>query len=386
MAACLCIIAICSSVFAEGYGEEWTSWGYDLKNTRSTPSVGPQTNKLKWEYNIGRCGKLTSPLLVSGDTGYITDDLGRIYAIDLTNQKRTKWVYQLSEQYYYNRPSPFIDGDMIYVAGDKKIYAISTESGLPQKTYKVASGVAGFTLYNNEIYAIDEGNNLVAIEKDSGGIKWQIQLIDTYSMPCYPAIDSNLNAIYIGGDRYLCAVDLVSGISRWCYEFPKNEQPPENSNSGDCYYSSSAPAISEDGVIYLSHCENLYAIHPDGELKWEFMSTEMIRSSIAIFGDTLYFGDLSGMFYALDRNDASLRWYYQSQDMISSPPVVGKDGTCYFKSGDSNIYALSSDGNLKWVFATQKPWEISSELSLANGELHAAVSNNILTFGKPTDH
>ncbi|MFH0856378.1 MAG: PQQ-binding-like beta-propeller repeat protein [bacterium] len=380
LATCICFILFIGEI---SFAQDWQYWGYDLKNTRTTSSIGPQTNKLSWQYGMGRCNTFTSALIVSKNTGYITDDMGNLYAIDLLNPKRTKWVYQIDQKYYYHRPSPVVNGDMVYVQSDDKIYGISSETGLPQKTYEVGAMVLGFTLYDGRLYVVSSENNLIAIEADSGGTKWKVKLLGEYGIPCYLAIDAGRNTIYAAGSSYLCAVDLINGASRCYYEFPAENHPiDESTKQGGGYYSmSTAPAIAEDGIIYAGHYDKMWAIHPDGTLKWAFIAKNPICASPAISGDTVYFGDMSGIFYALNRNDAQVKWIYETQAPVFGAAVIGGDGICYFKSGDANIYALSPDGNIKWVYGTTEHWELFSELTLANGQLFACVYNGILTFG-----
>lgn len=379
---CLYIMAISSPILAQGNSAGWASWGYNLENTRSTPSLGPQTNNLAWQYQSGRCNRFTSPLIVSNDMGYITDDIGNLYAIDLGNPKSTKWVYRIEEKYYYSPPSPFLDGNSVYVNSGIKISAISTQSGLPQKTYEIGAHVLGFTLHNKRLYVVDDDSNLSAIETNTGRIKWKIKLMDNF-IPCYPAIDKSRNVIYVAGESHLCAVDLTNGTSRCYFEFPDSDEDypiAEKEQDPGYYHRSTSPAIAEDGTVYIGHSDKMLAINPEGTLKWTFLASA-IYSSAAISGDTIYFGDMSGMFYALNRNDASVRWSYQTQAPILSSAVIDGDKTSYFKSGDANVYALSSKGLLKWVYGTNQPYEPFTEITLGQ-ELYITVSNTILAFGK----
>jgi outer membrane protein assembly factor BamB len=74
---------------------------------------------------------------------------------------------------------------------------------------------------------------------------------------------------------------------------------------------SSAPALGADGTIYFLPWDSyLYALNPDGTLKWRFYHTEVF--------------------------------------MISSSPTIGADGTIYF--GSDYFYAVNPDGTLKWSF------------------------------------
>ncbi|MEM2050807.1 MAG: PQQ-binding-like beta-propeller repeat protein, partial [Thermoproteota archaeon] len=49
---------------------------------------------------------------------------------------------------------------------------------------------------------------------------------------------------------------------------------------------------------------------------------------------------------------ARLKWKYRTGGMILSSPAIGADGTIYFGSDDTHLYALNPDGSLKWKYKT----------------------------------
>ena len=68
----------------------------------------------------------------------------------------------------------------------------------------------------------------------------------------------------------------------------------------------SSPAISADGTIFFgsSNDRHLYAVNPDGTLKWKFTTGAILS--------------------------------------IDSSPAIGADGTIYFSSDDGNLYAVGA--------------------------------------------
>jgi len=76
----------------------------------------------------------------------------------------------------------------------------------------------------------------------------------------------------------------------------------------------SSPAIGADGTIYVGSWDyNLYAVKPDGTLRWKFAAGNPVFSS----------------------------------------PAISADGTIFFgSSNDRHLYAVNSDGTLKWKFTT----------------------------------
>ncbi|MEM2179004.1 MAG: PQQ-binding-like beta-propeller repeat protein [Candidatus Methanomethylicaceae archaeon] len=106
--------------------------------------------------------------------------------------------------------------------------------------------------------------------------------------------------------------------------------------------SSSSPSISKDGTIYVSFNDNyLYALNPDGKLKWKFDAELNVDSSPAIDSNgTIYFGSYDNYLYALNL-DGKLKWKFRTRDKIeSSSIVIGPNKTIYCKDWEGYLYAI----------------------------------------------
>lgn len=97
----------------------------------------------------------------------------------------------------------------------------------------------------------------------------------------------------------------------------------------------------------------------DLEQAWFFNTDDVVTATPAVVGDSLYVGDWTGRFYALDRDDGSLRWSFQAEpheqvyagQIVSSAAVadVGGTRTVYFGAGKT-LYALdAATGEEVWV-------------------------------------
>jgi outer membrane protein assembly factor BamB len=115
----------------------------------------------------------------------------------------------------------------------------------------------------------------------------------------------------------------------------------------------SSPAITDDGTIYFGSRDwKFYAVTPQGKLKWAFPTGAWVDSSPAIGADgTIYFGSWDTNFYALNPNGTK-KWSFPTGDVIDSSPAIGADGTIYFGSHDKKLYALKPNGTKKWDFNT----------------------------------
>jgi len=118
------------------------------------------------------------------------------------------------------------------------------------------------------------------------------------------------------------------GTGKWVFE---TENPVE-----------SRPAIGADGTIYLCTSDKLYAVNPDGTVKWTFEAGGVgsLNGTPALCEDgTIYVGGW-GKVYALNP-DGTEKWVCETGDLMSTSPAVALDGTIYAGSDDGNIYAIA---------------------------------------------
>ena len=75
-------------------------------------------------------------------------------------------------------------------------------------------------------------------------------------------------------------------------------------------------------------------------------------SSPAIGPDgTIYVGSQDDYLYAVNSN-GSLKWRLQTGDVVRSSPAIGTDGTVYVGSYDNRLYAINPGGTIKWYYIT----------------------------------
>ena len=89
-----------------------------------------------------------------------------------------------------------------------------------------------------------------------------------------------------------------------------------------------------------------------GRVKWRFQVDAQFgyllqRPAVGPDG-TVVAIDPAGNVYALSAN-GGLKWIFNTGGFAAGPPSIGADGTVY-AAASSTIYAISSDGALKWSF------------------------------------
>jgi PKD repeat protein len=115
---------------------------------------------------------------------------------------------------------------------------------------------------------------------------------------------------------------------------------------------SAVPVIGSDGTVYVGNYDkNVYAINPDGSLKWTYTAGNSFSGPPAISADgTIYIGNyLDKMVYALNP-DGTLKWTYNATAIINGGPTIGPDGTIYIGNNEDTLYALNPDGTKKWSY------------------------------------
>jgi parallel beta-helix repeat protein len=142
-----------------------------------------------------------------------------------------------------------------------------------------------------------------------------------------------------------------------------------------------SPALGLDGTIYFGSGKSLYAVNPNGTVKWSYEIWggyyEWIESSPVVGSDgTIYIGSHADRLYAFNA-DGTVRWYYATGLDIVSSPAIGSDGTVYFGSEDNYLYAVTPDGDLIWRFLTSGQMSYSSPCVGSDGTIYIGSGHNI---------
>jgi PQQ-like domain len=99
-------------------------------------------------------------------------------------------------------------------------------------------------------------------------------------------------------------------------------------------------------------------------VKWSFTTGAVISySSPAIGTDgTVYIGSYDGNLYALD-SEGQLKWKYHTGAGIRTSPSIGDDGTVFIGARHGRLFALTLDGILKWTYDTDGDIRSSTAVS-----------------------
>lgn len=121
-----------------------------------------------------------------------------------------------------------------------------------------------------------------------------------------------------------------------------------------------SPAIGRDGTVYTGagDLEKLYALAPDGKVRWFFPSKGRPFEPPAVASDgTVYFGGDSPVaegsrFYAVAPSGVE-RWHIDTPSLWFFAPAINSSGTIYFggytvRSQTSSLYSVDASGTILW--------------------------------------
>jgi len=379
------------SVVAKG---PWPTYGHDRRHTCRSPYKGltEQPVKPKWTFTSPGGHGISSPTAIGDD--------GKLYVGTWKNRqfKRSKmkghsgtlcslfpdgtldWMHDsergsLLASGVESSPLLLSDGKIIFGKDDGHVYALNLKGEViwdfscddpfdPDNPYDdneqvIPSPVLG---PNGIVYVCSHWAN-VYNPKVMGELSRRIPMIKRFNIK--PVKKPQWSKIY--------AIDPRTGSREWVYDLSLGSSYSKR-------ITPASPAVGDDGTIYFGTHDNsyrgyLYALNPDGTLKWIFPKSDQeqiytLSSTPSIADDgTIYIGSFSGKnktsLYAINP-DGTLKWYYEIlENRITAIPAIGPDGTIYVgshnwgfisnprMSKESHMYAIRDLGDrpsLKWKF------------------------------------
>ncbi len=154
-------------------------------------------------------------------------------------------------------------------------------------------------------------------------------------------------------------------------------------NLGDARVMAS-PTVGPDGTIYVVNAAGtLFAVAPDGKPRWTAQTGRALKSAPALGSDgTVYHASMDGKLYAVapptSGDQGVVRWTFDFGEHLGptplqtvptgSPgaaggadgigsgasPTVGPDGTVYVGANNSNYYAITPTGQMRWLFEAER--------------------------------
>jgi len=206
-----------------------------------------------------------------------------------------------------------------------------------------------------------------------------VYALDSFTGICYWRFNtgsSNLpSPVVVDGVVYIATMDGVYAVNAYT-----GEQIWKTTEGWDFFVST--PAVS-DGILYVGSMveHRLYAFRTsDGQLLWQYTTSNYVNSSPAVYGNTVFVGGRDGYLYALNAATGTLRWKFNGGDDMTSSPVV-HNGVVYTSCHNGNVFALdAASGSLIWNHTAATLQSGYSSPTFSNGKIYLSAGNGVFAL------
>lgn len=231
-------------------------------------------------------------------------------------------------------------GVVYFQTGLSSLYAVDAESGRILWTY-VRQDTSQFSirgssrpsLYQNLVFSGFSDGSLVAFNKDTGSVVWEVFLNRNRrfrDIDASPVVDGDLIYVQAFDDQLYC-ISALQGSVQWKTDFG-----------------------GYDGV--LIDRENIFASTTDnqvvaldkksGNVRWKYSSQHGLPTKPVPYKGMIVFGESQGSLVFLNAQSGKVEGKFApGRGIMSTPAVIDPKSQVYFVSGEGNLYALEAE----WV-------------------------------------
>ena len=327
-----------------------------------------------WVFQTG--GPIISSPAIAGDGSILVGSQdSRVY--DVARDGTLKWSYATGD-IIFSSPAVAHDGTVYIGSDDDHLYAVTPGEGKPRWIVQLGAcpqrvGVgpeasrcdvdAGPTIGPDGVLYVG-GDGIYAINPD-GTLRWHF--VTNGHVSSAPALLPDGTVVAGSQDNTLYAVTPREGRPRWIVQLGACPQRVGIGPEASRCDVDGGPTIGPDGVIYTGG-DGIYAINPDGTLRWHFVTNGHVSSAPALLPDgTVVAGSQDNVLYAVAPTGQK-RWDFRAGADIEPAPAIGDDGTIYVGSDDHKLYAIGPDGVLRWAFTTGA--DVRSSVAIGNGIIY----------------
>jgi len=275
-------------------------------------------------------------IIVEGETAYLSYNQ-HVYAINISDGKE-KWRFPSeanSKISFYAAPILTSDGQLLAGGYDHVLYSLDPEKGTENWSFKEAKNryVGSPLASETGIFAPTADDHLYALDL-KGQLSWSFQTQG--AQWAAPVTDPGCKCVYLASmDHRLYAIDSQTGKAKW----------QTNDLGGSMV---GTPAYSPDGMLYIGTFNSeMVAVNAEsGGILWQKPTDGWVWGGPALKEGKLYFGDLSGSFYAMETN-GSIDWKIKPDGPIAQTPLLAEEAI-YFTTQAGSIYAIDYAGKIRW--------------------------------------
>lgn len=234
------------------------------------------------------------------------------------------------------------DGTLYFGTANRCFYAY-TSAGAQKWMYRTDANISGNAAVSGDgsVYLVTTGR-LIALTS-TGAEKWSTPFrFTSTATPSSVLVDSSGTAYFGTDDNHIYAVN-PDGTLKWsCTTGGAVRYGLSMSPDGSTVY-----ATASDGRAYAVNATN-------GAFRWRSTAISTVYNCAVADDGSVYVGSTNGKLYAFS-SSGTQKWVYQMQSKATCAPAIGLDGTVYIGSQDMNLYAVNPLGTEKWFYRTGGP-------------------------------
>ncbi len=358
------------SLRAELADSPWPMFHGDLRHTGQSVVNGPLTGAVKWTWESTDIIR-ASPTIAADGTIYTAGGY-TFCAINPDGSER--WCRPLSGEATLSGAAIAADGTIYYGARDNRLYAFNPDGSIKWRYRILNDGdvrTSPAVAADGTIYFSGTWAGLVHALRPNGDLKWKFKA-EQYILWSSPAVDPDTGTIYIGSTNGALYALTTGGVPIWG---PKGIKLKGLNRK-------SSPAIGADGTIYVGTTVGVYAVDPNGTIRWFHATKGYVESTPAIASSgAIYVGTTTGKtFYKLNGSTGGEIWKVAGTAAFATSPAIGADGVVYVSMGPT-VLALRPNGSELWRYTTGDFINASPAIG-ADGTLYVGSSDHKLyAFG-----
>jgi len=311
----------------------WASLLHTASHFGAAPVAGPSRARVRWQRRLE--GPIVPGPVAAGNVAYVASNGGVLHAIDVRSG-RDRWSFSGGGHYgsdLSTAPTVLADGLILWPGPRHRLFALTAQGGL-----RWTLSAPGDPLSP----AVDEMHGRFVLADQSGGLSgyrlgpkdaapvhlWSRSLANTsFGNPALAADGTTYETA--GNSLFAVAPD---GRLRWQVHTPAQVEV--------------SAAVGEDGtVVFGSNDRQEYGVMPDGRVRWRHAIGDYTYSSpLTVAGHRVVFGNHSDDMSILDILDGHLISRDHGSGQLWTAAAVDVRGDVYFASRKGGIYGFGPDG------------------------------------------
>ncbi len=345
------------NVFVEG---PWPMYCHDARHTSQSPySTAGNLGVEKWRFDTNNWQCFGSPIIDKENIIYVgASDMFAIYP-----NGTKKWEFNMKGIVL---SAPVIDDNEVLYFGTlwgEYLYALYSNNGTEKWKYPIGNTYASPTIGSDGIiYAPATDNwNVIALHPN-GTLKWSFHANERVFSS--PAIGDDGTIYVTSYGSYLYALYPDNGTVKWQY------------HTGGSVRTSAC--VADDGTVYVVSVNGvLHALYPNGTLKWQADYIDGGTSPTIGQDGTIYCG--YHKLYAINP-DGSVKWIFnpgEGRNIREGTPCNSADGIIYFGTYGNEVIAVNPDGTERWrIILTPYCWSVSAPAIGSDGTVYVGSTND----------